>query len=463
MPGRHSLFWKLAALLVTFVLLLISLSWFFSQRVELHTARLSAEARTQLQAYADAAERAWREEGMAGAQRYLQHLEGVEGRDALLLDRDLQPLSGTPLTDSQRQRLTAMRQLDWPLSRRSQVLPYIDIPFSDRSGHLVIHLPERFRPWTYREPLLLLTRALLPGCLALLFCVGLYRVLIAPLVRLRDQANALRADDLTPRSGALAQRRDELGDLARAFDHMAERLQQTVVLQRQLLRNLSHELRTPLSRLSIASEGELDGAALAQRVQREVQVMQRLVGDTLQLAWLDTERPRLQPQALKLAVLWDVLCEDACFESGWSAERLHYQVTGDCWVSCELNALAQAVENVRLNAIRHSPPGGEVYLRGTREGDTWHLCLEDQGPGVASHELEVIFEPFTRLAGSVGEEGFGLGLSIARNAIIGQGGRIEAQPGEQGLAIHLYLPVAPQPRDSLIPMALMEAERLPLS
>ncbi|MBU1330028.1 MAG: sensor histidine kinase [Gammaproteobacteria bacterium] len=463
MPGRHSLFWKLAALLVTFVLLLISLSWFFSQRIELHTARLSPEARTQLQAYAAEAEQAWREDGAAGAQRYLRQLAHVEGRDAMLLDRDLQSLSGVPLTDIQRQRVTFMRQLDWPMSRRASKLPYIDIPFPGQAGHLVIQLPERFRPWAYREPLLLIARALLPACLALLFCIGLYRVLIAPLVRLRDQANALRADDLTPRAGPLALRRDELGDLARAFDHMAERLHGTVALQRQLLRNLSHELRTPLSRLGIASESELGAAALAQRVQHEVQIMQRLVGDTLQLAWLDTERPKLRPQALQLAVLWDVLCEDACFESGWSAERLHYQVPEACWVSCELNALAQALENVLRNAIRHSPPDGQVWLSGVREGDTWHLCLEDQGPGVASHELEAIFQPFTRLAGGPGEEGFGLGLSIARSAIIGQGGRIEARAGREGLAVHFYLPAAPRPRDSLKPMALMEPARLPLS
>lgn len=444
LPGLHSLFWKLALLLVTFTLLLISLSWFWSQRVELHTSYLSSSAKQQLQAYADEAEQAWRAGGPPGAERFLQALAAREASEALLLDKQLQPLGSQPLSDAQRERLTFMRQLDWPMSRRSSTLPYIDIPFTDKAGHLVIQLPERFRPWAYRGPLLLLTRALLPGVLALLFCVGLYWVLIAPLVRLREQANALHADDLSARAGVVAQRRDELGELARAFDHMAERLQGTVALQRQLLRDVSHELRTPLSRLRVASESGLDSVQLSQRVLHEVQLMQQLVGDTLELAWLDTERPRLAPEPVQLAALWDVLRENACFESAWSAQRLVYAVEADCWLYCNLNALAQALENILRNAIRFSPTGGVVRLAGRREGADWHLWLEDQGPGVAAQHLQRIFLPFSRLDGArPGDGGFGLGLSIARSAVTGQGGRIVAENAEPGLRMHLYLPALP--------------------
>ena len=105
-----------------------------------------------------------------------------------------------------------------------------------------------------------------------------------------------------------------------------------------------------------------------------------------------------------------------------------------------LNALAQALENILRNAIRHSPKGGCVQLDGCREGDYWHIWLQDQGAGIAEGDLERIFAPFTRLDGSrPGDGGFGLGLSIARNAVQRQGGRLWAENTGQGLRVHLRL------------------------
>ena len=440
MPGLHSLFWKLAALLVTFTLLLISLSWFWSQRVELHTSYLSAPAKQQLQAYADAAEQAWLEGGAEGVDAFLQLLREREASAALLLDNELQPLGSQALTQTQRERLTFMRQLDWPMSRRSAELPYIDIPFANAGGHLVIQLPERFRPWEYRQPLLWLTRALLPGMLALLFCIGLYRVLIAPLVRLREQANALHCDDLSARAGAVARRQDELGELGRAFDHMAERLQGMLSLQRQLLRDLSHELRTPLSRLRVACESGLDAEALRQRLEREVNGMQCLVDDTLELIWLGTERPQPELEPISLPSLWALLADDACFESGWPQAQLRCLLPEHCCVRGHLNGLAQALENGLRNAIRHSPPGAMISLDGRLEQGDWLFWLEDQGGGVAATQLEQMFLPFIRLsAARPGGDGFGLGLAIARSAMQMQGGAMWAENTGEGLRLNFRL------------------------
>ncbi|MNG17554.1 Sensor protein PfeS [compost metagenome] len=108
-----------------------------------------------------------------------------------------------------------------------------------------------------------------------------------------------------------------------------------------------------------------------------------------------------------------------------------------------LNSLAQALENILRNAIRHSPGTGVIRLGGRRQGDHWLLWLEDQGGGIAEADLERIFAPFTRLDGSrPGDGGFGLGLSIARNAIVRQGGRLWAQNTGQGLRLNMQLPVA---------------------
>lgn len=110
----------------------------------------------------------------------------------------------------------------------------------------------------------------------------------------------------------------------------------------------------------------------------------------------------------------------------------------DCVVQANLNSLAQALENLLRNAVRHSPAQGWVTLHGHRDGLFWHLCVEDQGPGVDVADLERIFEPFLRLDGTPGK-GFGLGLSIARRAIELQGGQLWASRGDHGLRMNLRL------------------------
>ncbi|MGL6245419.1 histidine kinase sensor domain-containing protein [Pseudomonas sp.] len=441
LPGRHSLFWKLACLLVAFCLLMIWLSWSWGRYMEERNQFLSDQARGTLTGYAAEAEQAWRQGQSEGVDAWLQGMKQRETGWVGVIGGDLQSLSSLPLTDKEIEHLTFLRGLDWPIHKKR--LPWLRVPFPGDSyaGSLVIELPQRFMPGQYRVFWRVITNGIIPGLFTLLLCVGLYRLLVVPLNSLREQANAWRADQLSVRvSSSTTNRTDELGELGRAFDHMAERLQSTVALQQQLLRDLSHELRTPLSRLRVASESEQGLAQLRERIGREVDGMQRLVEDTLQLAWLDTERAPLPDEAIQVQALWEMLTENACYESGWPASQLQCVVDSSCWVRGNLNTLAQALENILRNAIRHSPSGGIVRLGGQRDGDFWHLWLEDEGGGVAEADLERIFCPFIRLDGSrPGDGGFGLGLSIARNAVKRQGGSLWAENTEAGLRLNMRL------------------------
>ncbi|OOL36039.1 sensor histidine kinase [Pseudomonas sp. FSL W5-0299] len=441
LPGRHSLFWKLACLLVAFCLLMIWLSWSWGRYMEQRNQFLSDQARVTLTGYAAEAEQAWRSEQSAGVDAWLHGMKQRETGWVGVISGDLQSLSSQPLTDQEIERLTFLRGLDWPIHKKR--LPWLRVPFPGDStaGSLVIELPQRFMPGQYRLFWRVITNGIIPGLFTLLLCVGLYRLLVVPLNQLREQANAWRADQLNVRlSSSTTKRSDELGELGRAFDHMAERLQSTVALQQQLLRDLSHELRTPLSRLRVASESEQGLAQLRERIGREVDGMQRLVEDTLQLAWLDTERAPLPDEAIQVQALWEMLTENACYESTWPASQLQCAVDSSCWVRGNLNTLAQALENILRNAIRHSPSGGIVRFSGQRDGDFWHLWLEDEGGGVAEADLERIFCPFIRLDGSrPGDGGFGLGLSIARNAVKRQGGSLWAQNTGRGLRLNIRL------------------------
>ncbi|WP_458722767.1 histidine kinase sensor domain-containing protein [Pseudomonas brenneri] len=441
LPHRHSLLWKLIGLLAVLCLLVVSLQVDVSQRIQEATARLPAPTRQILTDYAQQAEAAWHERGAAGVDEFLNTLRAREQVWAVVVDEH-HSLSSQALTRLERRKLDFVRRIDWPVGRPGG-RPTFYIPFSDGQSRLVMELPLHLDPRKDNGRWNILLQHVLPASLALLFGVLLYRVLISPLVILRRQANALSAGDLASRVGPqVTRRRDELGELARAFDHMAERLESTVVLQRRLLRDLSHELRTPLSRLRVAGEREPDPTALRQRLEREVQGMERLIGSTLELVWLDTERPSMPVEAVEMEPLWDLLREDACFESGWSSERLPCELPAGVWVLGNLNGLAQALENILRNAIRHSPEQGVVRLTGKLEGDFWHLCIQDQGPGIEPDKLEQIFLPFTRLnAARPGGDGYGLGLSIARSIVQLQGGTLWAQNTTPGLCLHLRLKV----------------------
>ncbi|CAM3959984.1 Sensor protein PfeS [Pseudomonas reidholzensis] len=454
MLDRHSLFWRLAVLLVGFCLLMIGLSYTWGRHVETQNAFLSEPARQVLRGYAGEAEQAWREGGHAGVERWLGEMRQRESGWVDVLDARLRPLDGAELSTAEVQRLTRLRGVDWPMSRRSVDQPWVRVPFptSPEQGMLVIELPERLNPGQYRLLWRVLTNGVIPGLFTLLLCVGLYRMLIVPLNQLREQAKAWRADQLSARlDSRTIGRHDELGELARAFDQMAERLQGTVALQQQLLRDLSHEMRTPLSRLRVACDGENDLERLRDRLTREVDCMQQLVEDTLQLAWQDAERAPMNLEPIQLQALWDMLAEDACYESGWSVARLRCEVPANCWVEGNLNHLAQALENLLRNAIRHSPADGVISLSAKREGGYWRICLEDQGGGVAEEDLERIFAPFSRLDGSrPGDGGFGLGLSIARGAIQRQGGTLWAANGKRGLCLCMRLAVHHKVEDSAL-------------
>ncbi|MEP9315531.1 sensor histidine kinase [Pseudomonas sp. LABIM340] len=447
---RHPLLWKIAALQVGFCLLLTWLIWTWGLSLERSTYFLGTEDRDYLARYAEQAERVWELQGAEGVERFRRELSAAEDTWVAVIGEHLQSLGTTPLTAEESSHLTFMRMLHWPMSRRLQdELPYVSIEFPrhPERGRLVMQLPERLlpgglTPWTH-----LFSHGVVPTLLAALLGLLIYRHLVLPLNRLRARADALRADDLDSEGPGtpLAHRRDELGELALAFDHMADRLRHSLAQQRLLLRTLSHELRTPLARLRIAHDSDLPADQLRQRLDHEIQDMQRLLEDTLDLAWMDTERPQLEREPVLVLSVWEALREDACFESGWEPERLPCSLGTECVVQVHLDSFAQAIENLLRNGIRHSPRGGSVRLDGWREGAFWHLCVSDDGPGVAEADLERIFQPYQRLQPSE-SSGFGLGLAIARRGVELADGRLWAENGtangNSGLCLHLLLPAA---------------------
>ncbi|WP_223510639.1 histidine kinase sensor domain-containing protein, partial [Pseudomonas sp. BF-RE-03] len=127
LPGRHSLFWKLACLLVAFCLLMIWLSWSWGRYMEQRNQFLSDEARGTLTRFAAEAEQAWEQGQSAGVDAWLQDMRQREKGWVGVIGGDLQSLSSQSLTDQEIQRLTFLRGLDWPIHKKR--LPWLRVPF----------------------------------------------------------------------------------------------------------------------------------------------------------------------------------------------------------------------------------------------------------------------------------------------------------------------------------------------
>ncbi len=438
----HSLFWRLSMVLVVTAVMTMVLGVGLMGELRRDAQRLSSEARQVLRGYAWEAEQAWLTDGEAGVAAWLDMMRQKETGSIMVVDHEDQSLSGSPLTERERAGLRFQRSLNGMMSfRYGKSMPYIGIPFSgDKdTARLIIQLPPRYRPgtyWPYLENALLIG---IPALSALLLGLVLFWRVRGPLRALQDQVLRFK-DDAGARLGPpVVARRDEFGELARSFNRMADKVSTMMSTQKQLLNDMSHELRTPLSRLTVALESPMDEGALRERLAIELVRMRDLVDDTLALGWQDTPMDGSRLEALSVSALWDLVVENASFESGWARGRFPCYLSANVVVYGHLNVLAQAFENLVRNAIRHSPQGGTITLAGHREGDNWHLTISDQGPGVPGASLETIFSPFVRLDAARHESGFGLGLSIARRAVTRIGGEMWAENATPGLSIHMRL------------------------
>jgi len=239
----------------------------------------------------------------------------------------------------------------------------------------------------------------------------------------------------------LGSRNDELASLADTFDAMAERTGQLIIDQRQRLADISHELRTPLTRIEMAvSLAEQNGGSqgLLERIREDCAGMRRLVEDALTLSWLENERPELRDENLDLSELLDSILDDARFE--YPDRTITCQIPDSAPLhGSSSRALGQAIENVVRNALDHTPAGGQVEVCLQDTGDDWSLTVADQGPGVAEHWLERIFQPFFR--GGSERAGFGLGLALAQRQVNATGGSIRASNRSGGgLLMDIRLP-----------------------
>ncbi|MEV8631179.1 DUF4153 domain-containing protein [Streptosporangium sp. NPDC051023] len=238
--------------------------------------------------------------------------------------------------------------------------------------------------------------------------------------------------------------RDEVGELARAFNAMAADLGEVDRQRRELVANVSHELRTPITALRAVLENVVDGVSTPDPVTLGTALAQterlgRLVAQLLDLSRLDSGARPIEVEDVEL----EPLCDQALREAVLARDG----VTARCEVPVGLSAradpdlLAQVLANLLDNAVRHSPEGGVVVLAATLEGAGVRLRVTDQGPGIPPEDRARAFERFSRLdAGRAADEGgAGLGLAIVKEIVELHGGSIRVEDGV-GCRIAVDLP-----------------------
>jgi len=445
----HRLYWKIFLAfwlsLVLFVAVTLVAASFYLQQTRARTAdenphlrhmTLLREARTIAGSG-----------GVAGLERWLARLDRREVTPYYLLDEEGRDLLGRPLPPDLELRLARQRG---------------HMGNMDMSQAMAIHLADGRRlqlvadfqganmwrvlgrPRVFALPLLV--TALLSG----LLCYWLARYLLRPVYQLREATQAMAAGDFAQRvAPGLGGRRDEIADLAHDFDHMAARIEQLMTSQMQLLGDISHELRSPLARLVVALElaqQKQGGEASVEfeRIALEVERMNELIGQVLAITRMESGAGNIGRETLDLNALLEKLVENCNYEIGAVDKRVVIGESAPAMIEADPPLLTSALENVIRNAARYTAPGTavDVDMR-TRQG--WlEIRVRDRGPGIPETMLERVFDPFVRVgdARDRGSGGYGLGLAIARRAILLHGGEIgAANHPDGGLEITIGLPV----------------------
>ncbi|RZU47495.1 histidine kinase [Fluviicoccus keumensis] len=237
----------------------------------------------------------------------------------------------------------------------------------------------------------------------------------------------IRAGDLGARANVDG--RDEVSQLAFAFNSMAEHIQRLIDSQRELTRAVSHELRTPVARIRFGMEMMADTEELEARLEQlteldhDIDELNKLIDEILTYAKLEQGIPVLNFETVDLGSLLARVAKETS-ALGLPA-RVEYRVLSDAAeVEAEARYLHRVLQNLAGNAGRYAQ--SRILLTAWVEDGWAHVAVEDDGPGIPEKDRERIFQPFTRLDDSRtrASGGYGLGLSIVSRIAFWFGGQI---------------------------------------
>ncbi|MEN0037852.1 MAG: ATP-binding protein [Cellvibrio sp.] len=290
-------------------------------------------------------------------------------------------------------------------------------------------------------------------------CWILARYISTPVRHLQEQARMLvEVGENTPVGEKFTSRSDELGGLARDFDHMVNRIHTLLAAKEELLRNVSHELRSPLARIDLALElarrKDQHMDLQLERIEQESAKLNSLIGEIIELS-KSVDQSSSKHHQIDLIALLELVVDDANFEAQQYDTQVILQGAKNAFVQGDENELRKVFDNILRNAVSFTAPSTtiDVTIRQSSEqrknGDYWVIDIADHGPGVREKELPQLFDPFFKAASNIPRNSSGLGLSISANIVAACKGWITARnrsnqadtENKTGLIVTVVLPV----------------------
>src|SRR6185312_7201636 len=383
----------------------------------------------------------------------LQATEKSSGVGGTFFDESGKELSGRPAPPAAAEliaKAAESRDIEFNFAVENTLVARPVVSAKGQRYIYLAHIPRPpFQPTFQSLGLRLLVVLVIGG----IFCFWLARYLATPLFKLRTTTNELAEGNLGARiSTKLAKRRDEVGQLGRDFNAMAERLEGMVKAQQRLLGDISHELRSPLARLGVAlglarqrSGAEASGAL--DRIERESDNLNEMISQLLALTRLESGTDGRKRSEVDLTALVREVVHDADYEARSLNRSVQVVSSDNCSINGVEELLRSAVENVVRNAVRYTPEGTAVEVALRKQNGNGHnfavISVRDRGKGVPDEALEKIFRPFYRTEDARDRQsggGTGLGLAITERAVRMHGGTVEATnaPGG-GLSVKMKL------------------------
>ena len=270
----------------------------------------------------------------------------------------------------------------------------------------------------------------LAGLAGLLLTYFLSRSILRPVDELISAARAMEKGDLSQR--VTVSTRGELGELAHAFNAMAEGLTRLEQLRQNMVTDVAHELRTPLSNVSGYLEALRDGVVkptpeTIASVYEEAMLLNRLVDDLQELALAEAGQLKLVCQPVNIQQVINKAVQSLRTQALEKEINLITDLQDNLpLVNADVERMGQVLRNLLKNAIINTPVGGEIRIQARASDSKVEVSVQDNGMGISAEHLPYVFERFYRVDQSRAREtgGAGLGLAIVKQLVEAQGGQV---------------------------------------
>jgi len=334
----------------------------------------------------------------------------------------------------------------------------LGIPITDNGKTIGILVPTRVPfqgnprelEFIERINITLLYGALIGAVIALFLGIFLSRTITRPIRELTQATHAVSQGNLSQQ--VPVRTKDELGNLANAFNKMSSELSRSVNARKQMTADIAHELRTPLSLILGHAEAVHDGILPPTKenfeiIREEATRLEHLVNDLRTLSLADAGELSINPQTIEPGALLREVASLYQFQTQKKKIRLDLDIVPHLPpLEVDPGRMTQVITNILDNAMRHTPEGGNITLSAKQAGNTIELSIKDSGPGLPKEEADRIFERFYRVDASRQREdgGSGLGLAIAKSIVQAHNGQLstESETG-MGLKVTITLPIKP--------------------